>query len=79
MKLKVTHKGGGSEVITLSPGAVIVDPDHKYQNRITDPKSGMEYFFNLDGTYDGWQTGCSREEAEGIIKILEAAAKKQAN
>ena len=62
MKLKVTHKGGRSEVITLSPGAVIVDPDHKYQNRITDPKSG-----------------CSREEAEGIIKILEAAAKKQAN
>jgi hypothetical protein len=50
MKLKVTHKGGRSEVITLSPGAVIVDPDHKYQNRITDPKSGMEYFFNLDGT-----------------------------
>ena len=79
MKLKVTHKGGRSEVITLSPGAVIVDPDHKYQNRITDPKSGMEYFFNLDGTYDGWQTGCSREEAEEFIAIVKASIKKQVN
>jgi hypothetical protein len=67
IKIQVLHKSGYAETMTLTPGPVMVIPG-EHMNRIVDPRTQMEYFWNHDGTYDGWETTSTPEEAARFIQ-----------
>lgn len=50
MKIKVQRKDGSIETLDIN-GAIEMHAG-THQNRISS--GTMDYFFNLDGTYDGW-------------------------
>lgn len=56
MKIQVIHRDGLQEVITLTEPLTITRSE--YGNRLTT-STGMDHFFNLDGTYDGWGMACN--------------------
>ncbi len=56
MKLKVQHRNGATETITLVPPVALHLGSHL--NSLSDG-SGMDHYFDLDGYYDGWGTATS--------------------
>ena len=51
MKIQVVRRNGSHEILTLTEPLTIVRGTH--MNRLKT-STGMDHFFNEDGTYDGW-------------------------
>lgn len=74
MKVQVIHRGGEVETITLTEPLTIFRSE--YGNRL-QTSTGMDHFFNVDGTYDGWGMGVNipvPESHEGTALPQEAKA-----
>lgn len=68
MIISVTRRDGSSELLTLHGPLAI-------RGHMLTDADGMDYFFNDDGTYDGWGrgvAGMTQEEAVRTIEIIEA-------
>jgi hypothetical protein len=80
MKIQVTKRDGSQEVLTLTEPLTIFRSEHG--NRL-QTSTGMDHFFNLDGTYDGWgmpvkiavpeshEGTCLPQEAKEFIQQIE--------
>lgn len=71
MKLRVQREDGRIEILTLM--APLTATVGAHQNAITDA-SGMDYWFTLEGYYDGWgrpMPGVPEDEMDILIKEVE--------
>jgi hypothetical protein len=77
VKIVVVSKKGKKEILTLAGNLTIIEGEN--MSRIVND-SGVEHWFNTDGTYDGWgmalSQGVSVDVAESITKVVEAQRKK---
>ena len=73
MKIQVVGVGGRRELITLTEPLTLVPGE--LLNRIVTG-TGMEHWFKLDGTYDGWginvvEANLNPEQARAYIAAIE--------
>lgn len=67
MKIDVIHRNGTREIIVLTEPLVISRGDG--MNRLAC-STGMEHWFNEDGTYDGWgmAVGAGYSSPDGTLE-----------
>lgn len=63
MKIQVVRKDGSHEILTLTEPVAITRFDGHGGKLKT--ATGMEHFFNEDGTYDGWSMAVNIPVPEG--------------
>lgn len=73
MKIQVTHKDGRQEVLSVVGPLNLIEGDPL--SRIVDA-TGLEHWFNEDGTYNGWgrafPDGISEQRAVSAIEAVES-------
>lgn len=74
MKLQVVHPDGHVETLNIIP-PIICEGNNQFQNCL-HAADGMDYYFTLDGSYDGWGCGCppgaTAEDAQRLIRTIQA-------
>ena len=72
MRLRVQHDDGRIEILTLVPPVEAVPGENMNRLACGD---GTDFFFTLEGYYDGWgrnQAGVTKEEADADVERMQA-------
>lgn len=69
MKIRVEHKDGKRETLTLVPPIAKVTLGNQL-NWLQDA-TGMDHYFDLDGYYDGWGMGVSSMPEHQVGEVIE--------
>lgn len=78
MKIRVQHKDGTMETLSLVPSIAVFDKGGNLSHLACG--DGTDHYFDLDGYYDGWGRGvCGLDEqaAKEVIASVEQSREQE--